>query len=182
MPAVPLKRGSSSQRPKESRERARSKCVVVGVGNPLMKDDGIGIAVARALRRLSVGRNAVVMERQALDVSILDLAEGASKLIIVDAVKYGRPPGSVIKFRAGERRAPILRAPLSHEQDLGDILALARKVGVRLPPIVVVGVEPADCTSGEGLSELAAKALPRAVREVEGEVIGRASRGRGRAA
>jgi len=148
----------------------RKECVVVGIGNLLMGDDGFGIEVANTLRKLNLGRRILVLERQIMDISVLDSASGASKLVIVDAVKSGRPPGSVMKFMAGLPRSPVLRAPLSHEQDFHDLIALARKSGMRLPPTVVVGVEPADCTAGKGLSKEVEGALPRALEEVRNEV------------
>ena len=150
--------------------RARKNCLVVGVGNPLMGDDGIGIEVARSLRKLNLGGSVLVLERQTLDISILDLAKGASKLIVVDAVKSGRPPGSLVKFTPGGHGSPILRVSLSHEQRLDDILALAKRIGLRRPPIVVVGVEPEDCTPREGLSERVVNALPSVLEEVMAEV------------
>jgi len=148
----------------------RKECVVVGIGNPLMGDDGFGIEMARALRKLNLGPGVLVLERQTIDTMVLDSAKEASKLVIVDAVKSGRPPGSVVKFIAGGPRSPPLRVPLSHEQDLHDILALARESGMRLPLTVVVGVEPADCTGGNNLSVEVRGALPRALEEVLNEV------------
>jgi hydrogenase maturation protease len=135
-----------------------------------MGDDGVGIEVARSLRKLNLGGRVLVLERQILDISILEQAKEASKLIVVDAVKSGRPPGSVVKFNPGRHGSPILGAPLSHEQRLDNILALAKKSGMRQPPIVVVGVEPAHCTPGEGLSERVAKALPSVLEVIKAEV------------
>jgi hydrogenase maturation protease len=170
-----------NNRLREQGRRARSvrrkKCIVVGIGNPLMGDDGFGIEVAKALRKLNLGRRVTVLERQTVDISVLDSAKGASKLVIVDAVKSGRRPGSVMKFNAGVRRSLVLRVPLSHEQNLYDILDLARKSGMRLPPTVVVGVEPADCTAGNGLSVEVKEALPRVLGEVKDEVKECAERG-----
>jgi len=148
----------------------RKVCVVVGIGNPLMGDDGFGIEMARALRKLNLGPRVLVLERQTMDIGVLDSAKGSSKLVIVDAVKSGMPPGRVVKFAAGGPRSLPVRVPLSHEQNLHDILALARRSGMRLPLTVVVGVEPADCTAGNGLSAEVRRALPRALEEVRNEV------------
>jgi len=143
---------------------------VVCIGNPLMGDDGFGMVMAKALKKLNLGRRVIVLERQTLDVSILDSARGASKLVIVDAVKSSRPPGSVVKFVAGRPRSPFLRVPMSHEIAPHDILTLARKSGIRFPQTVVVGIEPADCTVGRGLSVQVKEAIPRALEEVRDEV------------
>jgi hydrogenase maturation protease len=162
-----------------AREVHRKECIVVGIGNPLLGDDGFGIEVAKALRKLNLGSRVLVLERQTMDISVLDSAKGASKLVIVDAVKSGRPPGSLVKFIAGAPRSPVLRLPLSHEQDLHDILTLARKAGMHIPATFVVGVEPADCTAGNGLSAEVAGALPQALEEVRDAVKEYARKGKG---
>ncbi len=140
-----------------------------------MKDDGVGIEVARSLRKLKLGRGVVVLERQVADLSILTSARDASKLVIVDAAKSGERPGSVVKFSVDEPHAFPLRVPISHEAGLRDIVTLARKSGVRLPQITVVGVEPADCGPGEGLSKPVLDALPLVMKEVMNEVKNRRS-------
>jgi hydrogenase maturation protease len=180
---MPAAAAMENSRPRAKKGRARrvqrKECVVVCIGNPLMGDDGFGIEMAKVLGKLNLGREVLVLERQTMDVSILDSAKGASKLVIVDAVKSGRPPGSLVKFTAGEPRSPALRVPLSHEQSLHDILALARKSGIHLPLTVVIGVEPGDCTVGKGLSAEVKEALPRALEEVRDEVREWACRGNG---
>ena len=163
----------------KARSVRKKGCVVIAIGNPLMGDDSFGIEMAKALRKLHLGRRVLVLERQTLDISVLDSAKGALKLVIVDAVKSGRPPGNVVKFTAGRLRSPVLRVPLSHEQNLQDILALARKSGMRPPLTVVVGVEPADCTVGKGLSAVVKEALPRALKEIRDELKDCAEKGNG---
>jgi len=157
-------------------ESQRKSLFVIGVGNPFMKDDGVGITVARTLRKLDLGLKVSVLERQVADLSILTYARKASKVVIVDAVKSGKPPGSTVKFNVDDPRSPLLRVPFSHEAGLRDMVAFARRSGIRLPPITVVGVEPADCGPGEGLSKPVADALPLVIEEVVNEVKSRAIR------
>jgi len=179
MPAEAAKENSRLRKPGGTARGVRRKeCVVIGIGNPLLGDDGFGIEVAKALRKLNLGSRVLVFERHTMDISVLESAKGASKLVIVDAVKSGRPPGSVLKFIAGAPRSPVLRVPMSHEQDLQDILALAREIGMRLPATVVVGIEPADCTAGNGLSAEVRGALPHALEEVKDEVKEYAGKGK----
>jgi len=143
---------------------------VVGVGNPYGKDDGIGIHVARALRRLSLGDEVVVMERQMVDLSLLAESEGASRIIIIDAMKAGSTPGKVMRVSPTEDNTVLLGLPLSHEPRLYDLVEAAKQSGLRLCPMVVVGVEPEDCGPGEGLSRAVAEAMPLAVQAVLSEL------------
>jgi hydrogenase maturation protease len=138
-----------------------------------MTDDGIGIEVARALRKLDLGDDVVILERQVADLSLLALSEEASKLVIVDAVKSGNPPGAVVRFEATEPQSSLLKVPISHEFRLYDLVETARESGIPLCPVAVVGIEPADCRIGKGLSKPVAHALPLAVQEVVEELKGR---------
>ena len=149
---------------------AGPRYVVVGVGNPYMKDDGIGIAVVRELKKRDLGSNVLVLERQLLDISLLLLTETASRLIIVDAVRSGRLPGTLVRFEATGRRSPGLNVPLSHDIRLTDIISLARENRIALCPMVVIGVEPADCTIGEGMTKSVRESLATAVEAVTVEL------------
>ncbi len=145
-----------------------------------MGDDGVGVLIAKSLRKLDLGRQVVILERLAADISLLGYAKEASKLVIVDAIKSGNPPGTVTRFSTEDRGSPVPSIPLSHESGLGDIRALAKAGGVRTP-ITVIGVEPADCSPGRGLSKPVADAVPLLLSNVEDEVkdyAGRTGRGK----
>ena len=140
--------------------------IVVGVGNQYMGDDGVGIEVARELKKTNLGDEVLVLERQMLDISLLLLSENACKLIVVDAIKAGRPPGTIVRFTATDKGSPGLNVPLSHDMQLADLVRLARKNKIGLCPTVVIGVEPADCTIGEGMTDVVKDSLPAAVQAV----------------
>ena len=152
-------------------------CFVIGVGNPFMRDDGIGVEVARSLRKLSLGRQVVVLERQVADLSLLAYAKEASKLIIVDAAESGSPPGTIVRFAMDEPPARRLRIRFSHELGLSEFAALVTESGIPLSSVTIVGIEPSDCGPGEGLSKPVADALPTLLKTVIGEI----KSGRGRA-
>lgn len=61
--------------------------VVIGLGNVFMRDDGIGIQVARELRRHNLGKGVLVYDYQEMDLSLLEYFQGASKVVVVDALK-----------------------------------------------------------------------------------------------
>ena len=143
---------------------------VIGVGNPYRKDDGVGIEVARALRRLTLGDDVVVMERPMIDLSLLVESEGAKRIILIDAVRAGSAPGRVVIVSPTEDKEVRLELRLSHEPGLHDLVEAARQGGLRISPIVVVGVEAEDCGTGEGLSRSVAEAVPLAVQAVLGEL------------
>ncbi len=152
------------------------RVVVIGLGNVFMKDDGVGIRVAKEVM-LKVEGKADVYEYGEMDLSLLGYLRDASLIIIVDALRSGRSPGSVSKYLFSPDSHPVEVRNL-HSMQLHDLLNLAAQTGVLTCPVTVIGVEPRDVTYGEGLSEEVRSALPAAVEAVMEEVDQRESKDR----
>ncbi|MGW1619275.1 hydrogenase maturation protease [Streptomyces sp. NPDC002172] len=128
------------------------RVVVVGVGNPLRGDDGIGPAVVEALR----GR---VPDGTVLEVSdgeparLLDLWRDADTVIAVEALRtHPARPGALHTLTSAEAAGYARAGASTHAFGLGDCLALAEALGRMPPRFVVHAVEVADVRLGEGLS------------------------------
>ncbi len=145
------------------------RSVVVGVGNPYMKDDGVGIQVARQLRGLDPNRF-FVYEAQAMDMSLLWHFKDARKIVLVDATKYGAPVGTITRYSVSPREGPLVEVPGLHSLQLFDIFDVAHQPGMLPCPLTIIGIEPKDCSPGEGLSEEVAMVLPAAVDAVMDEL------------
>ena len=154
----------------------KGSCVVVCLGNPLMRDDGAGVEVARALRRIDLGSHVLILERQTTDLSLLAEAEEASKFVIVDAAVAGNRPGTVARLSLGVGLRGRLKLRLSHELGLADLLSLTQASGIHPASVTLVVVEPEDCSPGEGLSKPVADAIPSMVGEVVDAIRGRSPR------
>ena len=127
-----------------------SRVVVIGVGNALRSDDGVGLAVAERVRR-AAGVDVVTCEDE--PSRLLDAWNGADAALVVDAVSSGAAPGTVHRFdaSAGALPAGVFRGS-THAFGVGETIELARALG-RLPKLVkVYGVEGAVFAAGEGLS------------------------------
>jgi len=143
--------------------------VVVGLGNPMLSDDGVGIAVAHALAPRLAGTGVAVTESSWGGMRFLDLLEGFDRAVLVDAIQWRRGPVGSVYCLTPEEAIPTVRAAGYHDISLGQALALGGSLGVHLPKAVVVfAVETADTTTvREGLSPAVAAAVPEAVREIE---------------
>jgi len=137
-----------------------------------MRDDGIGIRVARELRRQPPGKNIKVFVYQKLDLALLEDLQGASKVVVVDALQSGNPPGTVSKYSIDSREESHLQLPSLHGLGLSDLFALARYAGLLTCPVVVVGVEPKDCRPGKRMSREVVASLPTILEEVARELKG----------
>ncbi|MBC7228749.1 MAG: hydrogenase maturation protease, partial [Thermoflexales bacterium] len=143
------------------------RTLILGLGNPLRGDDGVGPrVVAELLRRgLPAGMEAVDGGTGGLD--LLHLMEGWDRVVIVDAAELGRRPGEFLRFTPEDvHLVGSLVSLSSHSAGLADALALARALGRPLPEIVIYGVQPERMDWEEGLSPAVEAALPRLVEEI----------------
>ena len=143
---------------------------IIGLGNPLMGDDGVGIAVVERLARLTLPADVEVLDGGTGGITLLHLMEGATRVIFIDAVEMGRPPGCIACFDLG--RVPVAeQTALSlHQSGLPQILALARELGP-LPEVILYGVQPEVVAPGIGLSPCVAAALSELSARILGELV-----------
>jgi hydrogenase maturation protease len=140
---------------------------VVGVGNVLLKDEGIGCHVLQALRETDLSDVEIIDGGTSLDA--LQLCEDAEKLIIVDAVRGGGTPGQIYRFRPEDitlEEEPIL---LLHDMSFVNSLKLMR-LWHNIGEAIIIGIEPRDIGWGLELSPELQEKLPRVVDAVLAEL------------
>lgn len=145
------------------------RVVVVGLGNRYRRDDGVGVAVAAAVRGLA-WPNVVVTSDIAEPTALLEAWTGAGLAVIIDAaVAAPANPGRIHRYPLDEvpRQADGLS---SHGIDVGGTHALARALGRAPGSVVVIAVEAADTGDGEGLSPPVARAAPLVAGMVAAEI------------
>jgi len=146
--------------------------LVIGCGNLLREDDGVGIRAVRLLKARKLPEGVRVVEAGCPGLGLLDLLAGSERAVIVDAVVSGAPPGTLHRFGPGvlpERNW----LPLSlHGVNLVDALALGRTAAPEQLPgsITIFGVEIARRGMGEGLSPEVEAALPELVEMILSEL------------
>lgn len=129
------------------------RTLVLGLGNPLMGDDGLGLAV---LERLAT-RWVVPPEVQLLDggtggLQLLPPIEDADRVILLDVIEAGEEPGRLVVLERDQLPRFFAQKLSPHEIALRDVLALAELRG-RLPAdVVAIGLQPGAVTMGPGLS------------------------------
>lgn len=135
--------------------------VVLGLGNTLNRDEGFGVHCLAPLReRLGGVRGIEVLDGGVLGLDLLPLVESCRHLLVLDAVDAGRPPATVVELDGAE--IPLFsRLKLSwHQLGFQEVLQFAAVRG-RLPAhLHLIGVQPADISTGYGLSPAAAALVP----------------------
>ena len=131
--------------------------IVIGIGNPMRGDDGIGPA---AIARLAgtPGVDLTVLDGEA--TRLVQAWRDRTRVIVIDATRRGDPAGTIHRIDLGSGVAPGTTRPTSsHGAGLAEAIALAEILDARPESLVVFGVEPADLSHGEGLSDAVASAL-----------------------
>lgn len=118
---------------------------VIGLGNYSMADDSIGLRIVEHISEhgLNRGFEAVEIADEGIDL-IFYLGRETEKIVLVDAVDLGLPPGEFRLFQAGEvESTKDLMGFTTHESDILKVLELAKSLGKDLPPITILGIQPA---------------------------------------
>ncbi len=145
--------------------------LVLGLGNPLRGDDGIGPRVVEALLRRGLPESVEALDAGSAGLELLSLLDGPQRVIVVDAADVGLAPGQFVRFTPDEAHLFAAADTTSfHQAGLAEVLALARALDRPLPEIVIFGVQPASMEWGEGLSPALVGAVARVVEAVLGEL------------
>jgi len=160
---------------------ARVRALVLGVGNPLMSDDAVGLRVLEALAARPPALDGVeYLDAGTLGFLLLPRVEQCDALLALDAAQLQGAPGDVRVFEGAELDA-FLRTPRCsvHELGLRDLLDAARLTGALPARCALVGVQPERVDWGELLSPAVAAAVPVAVAAARGIVEAWLARDRG---
>jgi hydrogenase maturation protease len=148
------------------------KTAVIGVGNLLLKDEGVGVHVVDALQRSlpkDRGEPAMIDGGTCPDAFYL-LPEGLDKLVVIDAVRGGGEPGAVYRFTPEDivfRGGPIASL---HQLGLEEGLRVMAHAGLAPKHIVIIGVEPKEIDWGLEMSPELQRKVPLIVDLVEKEI------------
>ena len=139
--------------------------VILGVGNELMTDDGVGVEAARRLRAEDLGAGVEVLLGGVGGLNLIFELERCRRAFILDAAHMGLPPGSVRVVRREELEDRIQPLVSLHQLALHDVLDLAELAGFTAE-ITLVAVEPEEVLPGIGLTKTVEAALPEMIRLV----------------
>jgi hydrogenase maturation protease len=126
----------------------KQKILILGIGNPLLSDDGAGICVAARLKGELDRPDVTVLETSTAGLSLLDFLTGYDKAIIIDAIQtVGGTPGQIYKLTPEAfDTAEHITSP--HGIDFRTALELGKKLGFRLPEeIIIYAIEAADIST-----------------------------------
>lgn len=155
---------SSEARSRPDSFSAVARDVVVGLGNPLMTDDGIGLAALARLRdEWEIAPAVELVDGGTWGMNLLPVIESARRLLLIDAIRSGMPPGTE-SVLSREEIPRFLATKLSpHQIDLREVLAIAELRGTLPQETIAIGLEPSLVELGTVLSPPVEAKLDRLV-------------------
>ena len=155
--------------PDNQPEEATPRIVVIGVGNLLLRDEGIGIHAVRALQEIDLPPDIKLIDG-GTSPDLIAYTRAGDKMIIIDAAKAGGEPGAVYRFQPEDLAGGKGTLTSAHEMGVVENLKLMALTGNEPREIVIIGIEPKAIDWGTELSpELQAK-LPEIVKVVLREI------------
>ena len=148
----------------------RSPILVLGIGNILLRDEGVGVRVIERMQGMPLPDDVELVDGGTAGADLLDVLAERRKVIVIDAVQAEAEPGTVLRFTADELVQPEGVGMSLHELGLGEALTMTRQLGCAPKDVVVFGIKPKDTGSGLELSEEVEASVPKVVELILPEI------------
>lgn len=120
-----------------------AETTIIGIGNTLMGDDGVGVVVARALESGALPPDVAVVQRANAEMGLMRHFTESAHIIVIDAIDAGAEPGAIFRFDPDVTGVTSLRSNNIHGMGVGFLLTSARLRGSS-PSVVVYGIQVGD--------------------------------------
>ena len=175
---MPVKMGTSLVVSSGNSCGKSGRVLVLGLGNVLLKDEGVGVHVAGELQKHVLSCNVEVIDGGTAGLDVLLSQQGLDKLVVIDAMRAGKKPGTIYKTRLKAEEKDKLTQIFSeaepkislHQVGLLDALSVAEKMNHAPEEIVIIGVEPKEMDYGLELTEPVKQRLAEIVNMVLEEI------------
>jgi len=139
------------------------KITILGVGNELLSDEGVGVYIARELEKMEMPPNVEVFEGGTDGFGLLNLITDTDYLIVIDSLKGGGEPGSIYRFDIKDApETPGMFKTSVHQVGILEVIHLSGLIG-KTPETVVFGIEPKTISTGMELSPEVLAKVPRVI-------------------
>jgi hydrogenase maturation protease len=144
--------------------------LILGVGNLLLSDEGVGVHVAQKMMEMNMPPHVRVVEGGTDGFGLINIILEADRLILVDAVRGGGEPGSIYRFDIEDcpAEADIFKTSV-HQISILEVINLSGLIG-STPKTTIIGIEPKSLGMGMELSSEVEAKLPKVIKIIMEEV------------
>ena len=148
----------------------RRPVLVLGIGNILLRDEGVGVRVIEQMQKIPLPDDVELIDGGTAGADLLDVLAERRKVIVIDAIQADCEPGTVLRFTADDLVRPDRVGMSLHELGLGGALKMTKQLGCEPKEVVVFGIKPKDISCGLELSEEITASVPKVVELVLAEI------------
>ena len=152
----------------------RCPVLVLGIGNILLRDEGFGPYVIRALENVELPEYVELLDGGTAGADLLDFVCDRRKVIVIDAIECDFDPGTVVRLDLDDLETMSTRGVSLHELGISQTLMMARQLCCEPEEVVIIGTQPKELRCGLGLSPEMASAIPTVLEAVLNELPCRA--------
>ena len=137
------------------------KVIFLGLGNILLKDEGIGVHIIQELEKCSLPENCELIDGGTAGLDCLPPINEIEKLVIIDAIKGNKAPGTIYSLRPEHLiEDPSHEALSLHQVGIIEILSIAKRAGSLPGEVIIIGVEPKEIDWGLELTDCLKQKIP----------------------
>ena len=142
-----------------------SKTLIVGMGNLIYKDEGIGVHIIQEMKKMNLPSHIELLDIGTSTMDLISHLEGVEKLIIIDAMKAEGKPGTIYRCKPEDLIPKGEQSISLHDVGVIETLAMAKKMGMEFETIII-GVEPQIMDWGMELTEAVKNKIPHIIEAV----------------
>lgn len=147
--------------------RSYEKIAILGLGNILLQDEGVGVHAVEALRKdYILPENVQLIDGGTMGLDLLSFIEGMDKILIIDAVNIKKKPGTIVTIEDEEIPAFISTKLSVHQIAFPDVLSALRLLGITPAKMTLIGIQPKNIDTGLTMSEAVNKNFDRLIQIV----------------
>jgi hydrogenase maturation protease len=140
------------------------------VGNILVRDEGVGVRVVEAMRQSSLPAGVELFDGGTTGVDLIDVVAQRRKVIVIDALQAGEPPGTIFRFTPTDLAEQRAATTSLHQAGFLDVLMMTRQLGCPPEEVVIFGIQPKELGWGVELTPEVAASVPKVMALVQSEL------------
>ena len=148
----------------------RAPILILGIGNILLRDEGVGVRVVEKLAHLDLPDHVELVDGGTAGADLIDVIADRSKLIVVDAVDIDSEPGAVVRFTDAQPLNRPHKQMSLHELGIIETIQMTKQLGCPPESVVFFGIKPADLTPGLHLSPTVANSVDIVIEQLLKEI------------
>jgi hydrogenase maturation protease len=149
---------------------SESSLLILGLGNILCRDDGVGVLAVESLTQSYAETPGVrILDGGTLGLSLLSHMQDSEFVILVDAIEADGPPGKLVRLEGKEVESAVRHRLSVHQIGVADLLDALRLLGVMPPKLILLGLVPVETNLGLGLTQEVDQGMPTLIAAVVDE-------------